>query len=349
MKLFVQIPAFNEEGTLATVIEDIRTATAGLDASILVIDDGSTDRTVEVALASGADWVAQHPQNAGLARAWQTGLTAAINLGADIIVNTDADNQYNAECIPNLIHPIEEGQADMVVGARPISDTAHFSPMKKRLQNLGSSMARRLSGTSVADAPSGFRAMSRETAIHANVFTNYTYTLETLIQAGRSGLRVVSVPIRVNGPTRPSRLISSMWRYVVRSARDMVRIFTIYAPLRSYFIASVTPLVLALALAVRYGALVVWVDPSRSHAPSLIFAATLAMLAFLLMALGVIGDLLSVNRRLLEDLRLATRRQQADQGALRGRTAFRLLRKDGTEVEHAATQPGANLARGASH
>ncbi len=332
MKIVVQIPCLNEEATLAEVISDIRRATRAFDTTILVIDDGSTDRTVEVAFEAGADWVAQHPYNAGLARAWMTGLAAAVNLGADVIVNTDADNQYQAACIPDLVRPLADGHADVVVGARPIAQTAHFSLLKKALQTLGSGLLRRLSRTAVADAPSGFRALTREAAIRANVFTDYTYTLESLIQAGRSGLRVVSVPIRTNGPTRPSRLMAGMWSYVARSAKDMLRIYTIYEPLRSYWTAAALPLSLAVLLGLRYLVLITWSDPTRSHAPSLILAAILATMSFLLMALGVIGDLLSVNRRLLEDQRIAYRRDAARRGTMRGRLDYRLIGRDGREI-----------------
>jgi glycosyltransferase involved in cell wall biosynthesis len=337
MKLVVQIPCLNEEETLPAVIADIRRATAAMRAIILVIDDGSTDRTREVALAAGADFVAVHPRNAGLAQAWLTGLAVSVNLGADVVVNTDADNQYVADCIPDLIAPILAGQADIVVGARPIATIEHFSPLKKWLQAMGSRVLRYLSKTDVADAPSGFRALSRNAAIQANVLTDYTYTLETLIQAGNTGLRVASVPIRTNGPTRPSRLIRSMRRYVILSARDMIRISTIYGPRRSYWTASVVPLVLSGLLCLRFVVLVTFSDPSRSHAPSLIFAATLAILGFLLLALGVIGELLAFNRRLLEDIRLTGRLADAAEGRMRSRTAYSLIARE--KVAQTAT-PG---------
>jgi glycosyltransferase involved in cell wall biosynthesis len=325
MKTIIQVPCLNEEATIGRVIADIRAATAGLpDVGILIVDDGCTDRTVEVARAAGADYIARHATNQGLARAFMTGLSAALNLGADVIVNTDADNQYKASGIPALIAPVAEGRADVVVGARPIDETEHFSPIKKRLQRLGSHVARRLSGTSVKDATSGFRALSFEAAIRLHTYSDYTYTLETLIQAGRSGLRVVSVDIETNPPTRASRLFRSMWRYVLRSASDMLRVHAIYAPLRAYLAVAVVPLGLSLLLGLRYVALVSFVDPTRSHAPSLILAGILAGLGFMIAGLGLIGESLSVNRRILEELRTRQRRQDAAEGKLRGRADFTL-------------------------
>jgi hypothetical protein len=212
----------------------------------------------------------------------------------------------------------------MVVGARPIDDTEHFSALKKRLQRLGSFVARRLSKTVVQDATSGFRALNSEAAIRIHTFSDYTYTLETLIQAGRSGLRVASVDIDTNPPTRASRLIRSMWRYVFRSASDMLRIYAIYAPLRAYLAVAALPLGLSLLLGLRYLALVTMVDPTRSHAPSLILAGVLAGLGFMICGLGLIGESLSVNRRILEELRTRQRRQDAIAGTLRGRTDFTL-------------------------
>ena len=330
IQLVVQIPCLNEEETIGSVIASIRAATADIGrVTILVVDDGSTDRTVAVALASGADFVAKHARNLGLARAYLSGLAAAVNLGADIIVNTDADNQYDASYISAIIAPILKGNADLVVGARPIATIAHFSPMKKLLQQVGSLVVRKLSKTEVADATSGFRAVSRSAAIRLNTFSDYTYTLETLIQAGRSGLRVVSVGIDINPPTRPSRLIRSMWRYVLRSAVDMVRIFTIYAPMRSYLIAGSMPVGVALLLQLRYVFLMFFSDPSRSHAPSLILSVILAILGFLLWALGGVGEIMAVNRFLLEEMRLRNRQADADAGRLTTQTDYVLIARNG--------------------
>jgi glycosyltransferase involved in cell wall biosynthesis len=327
LHIVVQIPCLNEEATIAEVIADIRAHTAELgQVSILVIDDGSTDGTVEAARAAGADYVARHNGNQGLARGYMTGLAAALNLGADVIVNTDADNQYSAASIPDLVAPILEDRADLVVGCRPIRDIEHFSPVKKRLQLLGSAVVRGLSRTSVRDATSGFRALNRETALQTHTFGDYTYTLETLIQAGANGLRVASVEIGTNGPTRTSRLIRSIPQYVMRSALDMLRVYAIYAPLRAYLTLSTIPLGLSFLLGLRYLFLITFVDATRSHAPSLILAGILAGLGFMIVGLGIIGENVSVNRRILEDARTRTRRVDAEAGTLRGRVPFTLTR-----------------------
>lgn len=329
MRIVIQIPCFNEENTLAETIADIRSAMSDFDdVIVLVIDDGSVDETVSVAMKAGADFVAQHGQNRGLAHAYMTGLAASLNLGADIIVNTDADNQYMAKNIPDLVRPIINDKFDLVVGSRPINQTEHFSSVKKFLQRLGSRTVRFLSSAPVEDATSGFRAMSRHAAIRLNTFSSYTYTLETLIQAGRSGLRVTSVDIETNPPTRPSRLMSSVAQYVFRSTVDMLRVFTIYAPFRSYSIAGLVPLSLAFILGVRYLYLLFLVDPTRSHAPSLIAAAILAILGFLLIAIGVLGELLNINRRLLEEQRYEQRSRNAENGTVSGRCEFELLQAD---------------------
>src|SRR5690606_534517 len=228
MKLIIQIPCLNESGTLAIAIGALPRSVPGFDTvEWLIIDDGSTDGTAELAKQLGVDHVVQHPVNRGLATAFMTGLDACLRLGADVIVNTDADNQYEAQDIPLLTGPIVERRADMVIGARPIDDTEHFSWVKKKLQRLGSWAVRVASKTNIANAPSGFRAISRATAMQLNVFNAYTYTLETIIQAGRSNLRVVSVPIRTNPDLRPSRLVKSIRSYVQRSLVTILRVFAI--------------------------------------------------------------------------------------------------------------------------
>lgn len=326
MRLVVQIPCFNEEETIAAVVADIRRATAAFDdVKILVIDDGSRDGTVAAARAAGVDYIARHYHNEGLAYAFMTGLAASLNVGADIIVNTDADNQYRAEGIPELVAPVAAEKADMAVGARPIRDTEHFSPVKKMLQALGSFTVSMLSGTPVADATSGFRAMNRETAIRLNTFSKFTYTLETLIQAGRSRLRVVSVPIETNDPTRPSRLFRSIRQYVTRSMFDMLRVFTVYAPLRTYGFAGIVPVALAVLIGIRFLALITFIDPTRTHMPSLILAAILAAFGFIMWAIGILGELLSINRRILEELRTEQRRARAEAGTMMGRCRFDLI------------------------
>jgi glycosyltransferase involved in cell wall biosynthesis len=239
------------------------------------------------------------------------GLESCLERGADIIVNTDADNQYNGADIEKLVRPILDGQADLVIGARPIDTIEHFSPIKKLLQHLGSSIVRRVSGTDVADAPSGFRAISRDVALMLNVFNGYTYTLETIIQAGQRNMTVVSVPIRVNGDLRPSRLVRSIPNYIKRSVVTMFRIFIVYQPLRFFLSVSLFPLTLGLIIAARF----LWYfiqGNGQGHVQSLILAAVLLIVGFLTFLLAILGDLLSVNRRLLEELQQRERRRRIE-------------------------------------
>ena len=303
MKLIVQIPALNEEETLATAIAAIPRMIAGIsEVEVLVIDDGSTDRTVEVARAAGADHILRMPSNVGLARAFSAGIEEAIALGADIIVNTDADNQYCADDIPALIQPIIERQAQIVVGARPITEIESFSPVKKALQRLGSWVVRLASDSTIPDAPSGFRAYARDAAARLCVINTYTYTLETIIQAGRKRIPMTSVPVRVNTVTRPSRLFRGMGEYVTRSAKTILRVFVIYAPLRFFFaLATVFSLPALIAIG-RFLTLYALGDGS-GHVQSLILAAALLAMATVLFAVGVLADLIATNRSLLEDIR----------------------------------------------
>ncbi|MGB5584186.1 MAG: glycosyltransferase family 2 protein, partial [Gammaproteobacteria bacterium] len=235
MKLIIQIPCFNEAETLAITLADLPREVPGFDqVEWLIIDDGSTDDTVKVALDNGVDHVVRHPRNQGLAQGFMNGLDACLSHGADVIVNTDADNQYNAEDIPALVAPILEGKAEIVVGARPIKTIEHFSPAKKLLQKLGSWVVRAASQADIPDAPSGFRAMSRNAAQRLMVFNDYTYTLETIIQAGQKNMAITSVPIRVNEDLRPSRLVKSIPSYIKRSIGTIIRIFIIYRPFRFF-------------------------------------------------------------------------------------------------------------------
>ena len=306
-KLIIQIPCFNEEQTLGITLKALPRVVEGFDVvEWLVIDDGSRDRTVEVALAHGVDHVVAVPTNRGLANGFRTGLRACVQLGADVIVNTDADNQYCADDIPALVQPINEGRADIVVGARPIATTAHFSWRKKLLQFLGSFVVRTASRTLVADAPSGFRAITREVAKRLNVFSDYTYTLETIIQAGHQRFRVVSVPIRTNADLRPSKLLKSISSYVRFSAITIIRTFVAYKPFRFFGIPGIVALLAAFALGARF--LFFWfTDGGAGHIQSLILTAILATGGTLLVLLALIADLISVNRKLLEkvDGRLA--------------------------------------------
>ncbi|KGQ20806.1 Glycosyl transferase [Lysobacter dokdonensis DS-58] len=300
MKLIIQVPCLNESGTLAVAINALPREVPGFDrVEWLVIDDGSTDGTAEHAKALGVDHVVRHPVNRGLAAAFMTGIDACLALGADVIINTDADNQYNADDIPALVAPILESRADMVIGARPIDDTVHFGWVKKKLQHIGSWAVRVASHTEVADAPSGFRAISREAAMRLNVFNGYTYTLETIIQAGVSNMRVVSVPIRTNEDLRPSRLVKSIPSYVQRSLVTILRIFVIYRPL-VFFVWPATLLIL-LGAAVSARFLWYWFGGNGTgHVQSLVFAVLCILLGALMLVVAFLADMISANRKLLE-------------------------------------------------
>jgi len=308
MKLIIQIPCLNEEASLPTTLAALPRTLPGIDrVEWLIVDDGSTDRTVEVALAHGVDHVVRFGTNQGLARAFMAGLEGAIRAGADIIVNTDADNQYDAADIPKLIEPILAGRAEMVIGARPIDEITHFSPFKKLLQKIGSWVVRKASGTTIPDSPSGFRAFSRNAALQLNVFSRYTYTLETIIQAGMKGIPITWVPIRTNEDLRPSRLVKGIGDYVRRSVFTILRIFLLYRPLRSFFWVGTAFITPGFFLLVRW--LVFYLQGStRVRAPSLILAAILVLIGFQTWTLGFVADLLAANRRLLEENQLRLRR-----------------------------------------
>jgi glycosyltransferase involved in cell wall biosynthesis len=300
--LIIQIPCFNEAATLGITLAALPRSVPGFArVEWMVIDDGSTDGTVEVARAAGVDHIVRLGRNQGLARAFAAGLEAAARAGADVIVNTDADNQYCADDIPKLTAPILAGEADLVVGARPIATTAHFSPAKKALQLLGSMVVRMASRTTVVDAPSGFRALSREAALRLQVYGEYTYTLETIIAAGRKNMAVTSVPIRTNPDLRPSRLIRSLPDYVLRSALTILRSFATYKPLRLF--AGIGLLLCAVggAIGLRY----LWlsqIGEGAGHVQSVILAALLFGMGVLTGLIGIVADLIAVNRRLLEKL-----------------------------------------------
>jgi glycosyltransferase involved in cell wall biosynthesis len=277
----------------------------------LIIDDGSTDGTADVAKRCGADHVVGLTGHQGLARAFAAGIEACLKLGADIIVNTDADNQYCAPDVPLLIGPIIRGEAGIVVGARPIDEIAHFSLTKKLLLRLGSWAVRAVSGTDVPDAPSGFRAFSREAALHLNVFSNYTYTLETIIQAGRSNMVVTSVPIRTNPPLRETRLIKSIPHYIKKSIMTILRVFMLYKPLRFFAYSGAIVFTAGFLLGVRF-LYFYFTAEGTGHIQSLILAAVLLTIGFQLAILGLVADLISTNRRLLEDLQYRMRRSETD-------------------------------------
>jgi len=308
MKLIIQIPCLNESGTLAIALGALPRQVPGFDTvEWLIIDDGSTDNTGELAKELGVDHVIRHPVNRGLATAFMTGLDACLRLGADVIVNTDADNQYEGADIPKLTAPVLAGEADMVIGARPISETEHFSWVKKKLQHLGSWAVRMASKTQVEDAPSGFRAISRETALQLNVFNAYTYTLETIIQAGQSNLRIASVPVRTNPDLRPSRLVKSIPSYVKRSLLTIVRVFVIYRPLALFVYTGSIFLAIGLIAGLRFLAHYLQ-GAGDGHIQSVIFASLFITLGVLLYMMGLIGDLIATNRKLLERISLQTRR-----------------------------------------
>ena len=311
-KLIIQIPCFNEERTLGVTLAALPRQLPGIDdIEWLIIDDGSRDRTVEVAQASGVDRIVRVTKNRGLAKAFMTGLEASLIAGADIIVNTDADNQYCADDIPKLIEPILAGRAEIVIGARPIEAIEHFSPFKKLLQKGGSWVVRRVSNTNVADAPSGFRAFSRDAAMQLNVFNEYTYTLETIIQAGQKGMAITSVPIRTNGYLRPSRLVKSIPSYLKRSILTILRIFLTYKPLRAFTLLGSVPFTLGFGLGVRW-LIFFFLGSDRTRIPSLILAAVLMLIGFQLWILGLVAELMGVNRKLLEDIQLRLRRDRIE-------------------------------------
>lgn len=296
MKLIIQIPCLNEEETLPATLADLPREVAGFDeVEWLVIDDGSTDRTVAVARECGVDHIVRLTKNRGLAAGFQAGLDASLKLGADVVVNTDADNQYNGADIPLLVAPILAGEADMVIGDRQTDTIAHFSPLKKRLQKLGSWVVRQASETDVPDTTSGFRAYNREAALQMAVVSRFTYTLETIIQAGKLLVAVDDVPVRTNEKTRESRLFPSMWSYVRRNSISIFRIYAQYEPMRVFMTLAVLLFVLALIPWTRF--FVSWVQgDGAGHVQSLIFGAVLFNAAVVMAALGVIGDLMHAQR-----------------------------------------------------
>jgi glycosyltransferase involved in cell wall biosynthesis len=309
MKLIIQVPCFNEALQLPETLAQLPRHVEGFDAvEWLVVDDGSTDDTAAVAIAHGVDHVVRYPDNRGLAFAFSAGLEACCRRGADVIANVDADNQYHAGALPALCAPVRDGRADIVVGCRPIATIAHFSRTKKWLQRLGSAVVRLLSGADVSDATSGFRAYSRRAALTLNVHSRYTYTLETLVQAQQARLVVATTAVGVNPPTRPSRLMRSTAHYLRRSVLTMLRAFVIYRPLRFFMVPAVVLATGGVALGVRF--LVNFLqDGQAGNVQSLILAAILVLLAALAVAIGLLADLLSVNRRLLEDLQASQRRR----------------------------------------
>ena len=308
MKLIIQIPCYNEAETLGITLAELPRSLPGFDqVEWLVIDDGSQDATVEVARQNGVDHVVSFSKNQGLARAFMAGLDACLKLGADVIVNTDADNQYNADDIPLLVQPILDGKADVVIGARPISEIEHFPLIKKVLQKLGSLVVRLASRTDIPDAPSGFRAMSRDAAMRLNVFSDFSYTMETIIQAGQKNMAIMSVPIRVNEDLRPSRLVKSIPNYLRKSAMTIVRIFVVYKPFRFFMALGMVSFSAGFLIGLRYLYFYLFTQDAAGHIQSLILASILLGMGFQAFALAFIADLLAVNRRLMEDVQYRLR------------------------------------------
>ena len=307
MKLIIQIPCFNEEKTLAETVADLPRHIDGIDViEYLIINDGSKDRTVEVARECGVHYAVQFKKNKGLAKGFMAGLDACLRLGADIIVNTDADNQYKGSDIEKLVRPILDGTADCVIGSRPIEDIEHFSARKKRLQRLGSSVVRYFSGTEVEDAPSGFRAYSRAAAMKLNVMNNYTYTMETLIQTGQAKLAIACVPIGTNPETRKSRLFKSMFSYIRRSGITILRSFMMYKPMKFFFALGSVLILVGVVIDIRF-LVYYFMNESAGHIQSLILSVLLLLVGFILIVAALLSELISTNRRLLEEIQTRVR------------------------------------------
>lgn len=312
MKLIIQIPCYNEEATLPQTIADLPKNIEGIDAiEYLIINDGSTDRTVDVAREAGVHHIVNFNSNKGLARGFMAGLDACLRLGADIVVNTDADNQYCGNDIEKLVRPVLAGEADVVIGERPIDDTAHFSWQKKRLQHFGSWVVRAFSDTDIPDAPSGFRAYSREAALRVNVINNYTYTLETIIQAGQNKMAISSVPVRTNPETRKSRLFKSMWSYIKRSASVILRSFMMYKPLKFFLIMGSVIFAVGFVFIVRF----LWfflMGSGDGHIQSLVLAISLILIGVQFGVAGLLADIIAANRKILEEIQYRMRNRDAE-------------------------------------
>lgn len=311
MKLIIQIPCYNEETTLDVTIRDLPRHIDGVDSiEYLIINDGSGDGTVARARELGIDHIVSFKQNKGLAQGFMAGLDACLHLGADIIVNTDADNQYCGADIEKLVRPILDGKADMVIGERPIDETEHFSKRKKLFQHLGSWVVRKASGTDIPDAPSGFRAYSRDAALRVNVTNDYTYTLETIIQAGRSKMALTSVPIRTNPELRKSRLFKSMWAYMKRSASVISRSYVMYTPLK--FFGTIGTIIFLAGVAMAFRQLYFTVIGQTGHLQSLILTVILLLLGAQTFFMGLQADMIAKNRKILEDIQYRLRRTTCD-------------------------------------
>lgn len=303
MKLIIQLPCHNEEMQLPQTLADLPRAVEGFDAvEWLVIDDGSTDRTVEVAKAHGVDHIVKLGHKQGLAKAFMAGIEACLRRGADVIVNTDGDNQYRADYIPALTQPVLAGKAQIVVGARPVGAIEHFSPLKRAMQRLGSWVVRKASGTDIIDAPSGFRAIHRDAAVRIYVFNEYTYTLETIIQAGLLGIPVMSVPVETNAPTRNSRLIKSIFQYITRSAQTILRIVAVYKPLRVFSALAFLLMLPGIIAFLRFFYLFA-IGEGKGNVQSLVIGSAFVAAGVVVFIGGLLADLIAANRTLLAEIR----------------------------------------------
>jgi glycosyltransferase involved in cell wall biosynthesis len=308
MKLIIQIPCYNEAETLKVALDDLPKHIDGVDEiEYLIINDGSKDDTVKVAKEWGVQHVVSFTKNRGLAKGFIAGLDGCLRCGADIIVNTDADDQYKGEDIEKIVRPILNGEADIVIGARPIDETEHFSFIKKKLQHLGSWTVRKASKTDIPDAPSGFRAYSRDAAMKMNVVNDYTYTLETIVQAGREKIPMTSVPIRTNGELRPSRLFHSIWGYVKKSMLTIVRAYVMYRPLKAFTLFSLPFTLIGFAIGCRF-LYFMSQGSSGGHVQSLILACTLIIIGVLILIMGVMADTIAANRKILQDVQYHVKR-----------------------------------------
>lgn len=329
MKLIIQVPCFNEEDSLPITLNELPRTLQGVDqVEWLVINDGSQDKTVEAAVKTGADYVISHMNNLGLAQAYLSGLTACIYFGADIIVNVDADNQYYAEDIQKLIDPILSGNAEYVIGTRPINEIKHWSFLKKKLQGLGSWIVRKVSRANVMDAPSGFRAITRSTAMRLHVFNRYTYTLETIIQAGHLNIPIVCVPIRTNNDLRPSRLISGIANYLRRSSSTIIRSFMTYDPMKFFTIPAIILFAITFVLGIRF-LYFFSIGNGSGHVQSLILALAILVFSVGLLIVGLLADLIAVNRQLLEgiDTRLRVMEAQLDKNSVPSPNESKILNR----------------------
>ena len=307
MKLIIQIPCYNEAETLKIALDALPKHIEGIDTiEYLIINDGSIDNTVEVAQEWGVHYVVNFKQNKGLAKGFMAGLNECLRQGADIIVNTDADNQYCGDDIEKLVQPILNGTADIVIGERPIDQTEHFSWLKKKLQHFGSYVVRKASNTNIPDAPSGFRAYSREAAMQMNVVNEYTYTLEQIVQAGRTKIAITSVPIRTNAELRPSRLFSSMFGYIKKSMLTIIRAYMMYKPMRFFIGLGFIPFLIGFGLGVRYIVLLC-MGLSQGNIQSLILCNMLILIGVMIWVVGLLADLLAANRKILQEVQQKVR------------------------------------------